>query len=138
MITTQVSPAHDNSQAKSFRIMSKDSKPCGYTFGLLFVRCCCTQFRYSLVCYRSIFGYLIVSCSFCFRSTPCCFFLHFLRRSLLVSLAHAAGRFPWATAAARTRRFLGFNIRSISDPLLHTSTSGSFSAVSTPIFASKY
>ena len=32
----------------------------------------------------------------------------------------------------------GHNIRSTSNPLLHTSTLGSFSAVSTPIFASKY
>ena len=31
----------------------------------------------------------------------------------------------------------GLNIRSTRNPLLHTSTSGSFSAVSTPIFASK-
>ena len=35
------------------------------------------------------------------------------------------------------KRNAGLNMRSIRNPLLHTSTSGSFSAVSTPIFASK-
>ena len=34
--------------------------------------------------------------------------------------------------------YYGLNLKSTSNPLFHTSTSGSFSTVSTPIFAGKY